>query len=56
MNDEFQKAIERVVDGNETPASRNAEDAAVQAAAAAVVGYATSIGGSPLGQSRSLPG
>jgi Anti-sigma-K factor rskA len=37
MNDEFQKAIERVVDGNQTPASRNAEDAAAQAATAAVV-------------------
>jgi hypothetical protein len=37
MNDEFQKAIERVVDGDGTPASRNPEEAAAQAAAAAVV-------------------
>ena len=37
MSDEFHKAIERVVDGDGTPASRNREDAAAQAATAAVV-------------------
>ncbi len=37
MNDEFQKAIDRVVDGDGTPASSNSEDAATQAATAAIV-------------------
>jgi hypothetical protein len=37
MNDEFQEAIERVVDGAPSPGRDTAEDAAAQAAAAAVV-------------------
>jgi hypothetical protein len=37
MNDEFQKAIDRVVDGDGTPASSNSEDAATQSATAAIV-------------------
>ena len=37
MNDEFQEAIDRVVDGVPSPGKDTAEDAAVRAAAAAVV-------------------
>lgn len=37
MNDEFQKSIDRIVDGDPTPGVVAPEDAAVQAAAAAVV-------------------
>lgn len=37
MNDEFQKAIDKVVDGDGTPTSQSPEDAAAQAATAAAV-------------------